>query len=108
MDLGVSRGAELSPGARRASLAAIISSTFGVGINLGILTPLVALILERDGVDATLIGLNAAMPALAMLLFAGWIARLAGRVSAVGALLGGLALALVSVLLMPLFRDLGA
>ena len=103
-----SEGAGLSPGARRASLAAIITSTFGVGINLGILTPLVALILERDGVDATLIGLNAAMPALAMLLIASWIARLAGRVSAVGALLGGLALAVVSVLLMPVFRDLGA
>ncbi len=103
-----SHSAELSPRARRASLAAIIASTFGVGVNLGVLTPLVALILERDGVDATVIGLNAAMPALAMLLFAGWIARLAGRVSAVGALLGGLALALVSVLLMPLFRDLGA
>ncbi len=98
----------LAPSARRASLAAIIASTFGIGVNLGILTPLVALILERDGVDATLIGLNAAMPALAMLLFAAWIARLAGRVSAVGALLGGLALALVSVLLMPLFRDLTA
>jgi len=108
MEFSDSQGARLSPGARRASLAAIIASTFGVGINLGILTPLVALILERDGVDATVIGLNAAMPALAMLLFAGWIARLAGRVSAVGALLGGLALALVSVLLMPLFRDLGA
>jgi MFS family permease len=103
-----SQSPELSPRARRASLAAIIASTFGVGVNLGVLTPLVALILERDGVDATVIGLNAAMPALAMLLFAGWIARLAGRVSAVGALLGGLALALVSVLLMPLFRDLGA
>lgn len=101
-------GAGLGPGARRASLAAIIASTFGVGVNLGILTPLVALILERDGVDATLIGLNAAMPALAILLFAGWIAPLASRVSTVGALLGGLALALVSVLLMPLFRDLSA
>lgn len=101
-------GAGLGPQARRASLTAIIASTFGVGVNLGILTPLVALILERDGVDATLIGLNAAMPALAMLIFAAWIARLAGRVSALGALLGGLALAIVSVLLMPLFRDLAA
>ncbi len=59
----------LSSDGRRHSLAAIIASTFGVGVNLGILTPLVALILERDGVDATLIGLNAAMPALAVLLF---------------------------------------
>ena len=108
MNLDRSQEAGLGPRARRASLAAIIASTFGIGVNLGVLTPLVALILERDGVDATLIGLNAAMPALAMLLFAAWIARLAGRVSTVGALLGGLALALVSVLLMPLFRDLTA
>ncbi len=108
MDVESTNEAGLSPWARRASLAAIIASTFGVGVNLGVLTPLVALILERDGVGATLIGLNAAMPALAMLLFAAWIARLAGRVSALGALLGGLALALVSVLLMPLFRDLSA
>lgn len=108
MDHGVSQETGLDPRARRFSLVAIIASTFGVGINFGILTPLVALILERDGVGATLIGLNAAMPALAMLFLAAWIARLAGRVSAVGALLGGLALALVSVLLMPLFRDLTA
>ncbi len=108
MDREPTNGAGLSPRARRASLTAIIASTFGVGVNLGVLTPLVALILERDGVDATLIGLNAAMPALAMLLFAVWIARLVGRVSAVGALLGGLGLAIVSVLLMPLFRDLAA
>ena len=74
-------GAGLDPRARRASLAAIIASTFGVGVNLGVLTPLVALILQRDGVDATLIGLDAAMPALAMLIFTAWIARLAGRVS---------------------------
>ncbi len=66
-------GAELSPRARRDSLTAIIASTFGVGVNLGVLTPLVALILERDGVDAILIGLNAAMPALAMLLWGGLI-----------------------------------
>ena len=79
MEFGGPQGAELSPGARRASLAAIIASTFGVGINLGILTPLVALILERDGVDTTLIGLNAAMPALAILLFAARIASLASK-----------------------------
>ena len=105
---GPGQGPGLDPRARRASLAAIIASTFGVGVNLGVLTPLVALILERDGVDATLIGLNTAMPALAMLIFASWIVRLARRVSAVAALLGGLALALVSVLLMALFRDLMA
>jgi len=73
MDMEPTDGAGLSPRARRASLAAIIASTFGVGVNLGVLTPLVALILERDGVDAILIGLNAAMPALAMLLWGGLI-----------------------------------
>ncbi len=103
---GAGQGTGLDPRLRRVSLAAIIASAFGVAVNFGILTPLVALILERDGVDATLIGLNAAMPALAMLFFAAWMARLAQRIPAVTALLGGLALALVSVLLMALFRDL--
>ncbi len=100
--------ASLSARTRRHSLAAIIASSFGVGINIGTLTPLVALILERDGVDAALIGANAAMPALAMLLFAGRIARLAGRIGSLTALLAGLGLALAGVLLMPLFRDLAA
>ncbi len=98
----------LSSAGRRHSLAAIIASTFGVGVNLGILTPLVTLILERDGVDATLIGLNAAMPALAVLLFSPRIARLAGRAGTLTTLFAGLGLALAGVLLMPVFRDLAA
>ena len=52
-------GAEsLGSAGRRHSLAAIIASTFGIGVNLGIVTPLVTLILERDGVDAAFILAN--------------------------------------------------
>ncbi len=45
----------LSSAGRRHSLVAIIASTFGIGVNLGIVTPLVTLILERDGVNAAFI-----------------------------------------------------
>ena len=49
-------GAEsLGSAGRRHRLAAIIASTFGIGVNLGIVTPLVTLILERDGVNAAFI-----------------------------------------------------
>ena len=45
----------LSSAGRRHSLVAIIASTFGIGVNLGIVTPLATLILERDGVNAAFI-----------------------------------------------------
>ena len=51
------------------SLIAVIASVFGVGVSFGALVPLIALILERRGVDAAVIGLNSAMFPLAVLLF---------------------------------------
>ncbi|MCH8809267.1 MAG: hypothetical protein IH993_05455 [Proteobacteria bacterium] len=49
-------GAEsLGSAGRRHRLAAIIASTFGIGVNLGIVMPLVTLILECDGVNAAFI-----------------------------------------------------
>lgn len=92
---------------RAASLAAVITATFGVGLFLGISMPLVSLILERWGVAATLIGLNGAMPALAVLLagpfLARWIAWLGGRT----AMLTGLGIGSAAFLLMPFVPDLG-
>lgn len=97
----------LTAGQRAASLGAVIAATFGVGLFLGISMPLISLILERWGVAATLIGLNGAMPALAVLLagpfLAGWVARLGVR----AAMLGGLAVGSAAFLLMPLVPDLG-
>ncbi|QEX21350.1 MFS transporter [Hypericibacter adhaerens] len=54
---------------RRRSLAAIISAGFGAGMSMASLLPLLSLLMERHGYDAGLIGLNAAMFPVSVLLF---------------------------------------
>jgi len=69
----------LSRPQRRRALAAIIGSIAIYGISIGLSGPLLALVLEKRGVGSTLIGLNTAMLAVAMLLFSPLIPRLALR-----------------------------
>lgn len=65
----------------RLSLAAVIAAITAVGIGLGVSIPLLAILLERQGVSSTLIGLNTAMPALATLIATPFISPLLRRVS---------------------------
>jgi hypothetical protein len=57
--------APLSAAERRSSLIAVIACITVVGMGLGVSIPLLALLMERNGVPASVIGLNTAMPALA-------------------------------------------
>lgn len=91
---------ELSPRERRLSLAAVIACITSVGIGLGVSIPLLAIMLERQGVSSTLIGLNTAMPALATLVATPFIAPLLRRVSTGSFLLVCL---VVSAACMPLY-----
>jgi MFS family permease len=90
----------LSPRDRRLSLAAVIACITSVGIGLGVSIPLLAIMLERQGVSSTLIGLNTAMPALATLVATPFISPLLRRVSTGTFLLVCLG---VSALCMPLY-----
>lgn len=93
---------------RAASLAAVIGATFGVGLFLGVQIPLISLILERWGVSGTVIGLNGAMPSLAVLLLGPFLARIARRLGTMTAMLGGLAMGAAAMLAMPLLPSLWA
>lgn len=88
-----------SPWARRLSLAAVVASALAVGATLGLAGPLIALNLEAQGASNTLIGLNAAMPALAILLAGPMIPRLLADLGLAPVMLGGLT-ASVGVLLL--------
>lgn len=61
------------------SLAAAYACIFANGCGMGLSLPLLSLIMERNGVPATLIGLNAAAGSLAMMavtpFISGWAAR---------------------------------
>ncbi len=73
--------AELSLSAveRRRSLTAVITCMTLVGITVGLTFPLLSLILEGRGYSHTLIGVNAAMPAIAMLVLSPMLPRVIAK-----------------------------
>jgi len=96
----------LSPGGRRRALAAIIASIAIYGITIGLSGPLLALVLENRGVSSTLIGLNTAMLAVAMLLFSPLVPRLALRFGYRRLMLWSVLLEAASFALLPLTDSL--
>jgi MFS family permease len=72
---------------RRRSLAAIISAGFGAGMSMASLLPLISLLLERHGFESGLIGLNAAMFPISVLLFGSLAPLVARRMGALKTLL---------------------
>ncbi len=89
-------------------MVAVIASVAAVGLSLGFTMPLIALLLERDGHSATVIGLNAATSAFAMVVVAPLLPRLMGRVGTLPALYLGIAVAVTALLMMPLLPSLEA
>ena len=85
---------------QKMSLIAAIACISSVGIGLGLTLPLLAIMLDREGVSSTLIGLNTAMPSVATLLLTPFIATLLRRIPTGTFLLGCLAL---SAACMPLY-----
>jgi len=98
----------LTPRQRRLSLAVVIAGVFGVGVAFGAMIPLIALRLDRDGVDTALIGLNSAMFPLAVLAIGPFLPRLVGRLGTLRSMYAGLAVGGATILLFPLFPNLGA
>ncbi len=94
--------------ARRQSLTAILVCMSVYGITLGMTAPLLSLILEGRGTERTLIGLNAAMPALAMLAVSPVFPRLVAKLGFRRLLFGSLAIELITFLALPVFDHLYA
>ncbi|MGH6946350.1 MAG: MFS transporter [Kiloniellales bacterium] len=99
---------DLSPTDRRASLTAIILHMLGVGFLIGLMMPLTALVLESWGTSATLIGIVAAMPALAIVLLMPIGPRLMARWGTIKPMLAGLAVGGLALALLPLLPNVPA
>lgn len=97
----------LSLSERRLSLAAMIASFAVVGVMWGFTLPLLALILERDGVGTALNGLNAAMPSLAILVVGPFVPRIIHALGFLRSLYIGIAVTAGAILLMAAFPGLG-
>lgn len=89
--------APLTERERRRSLVAVIACISVVGMGLGVSIPLLALMMERNGVPASIIGLNTAMPALATFLLTPFIPALLRRIPAIPFLLGCIAISAIAM-----------
>jgi MFS family permease len=72
-DIGVRR-------ARQRGLAGVIGTTFGVGVAVGAIIPLLSLLLEQRGYNAAEIGINAAMAPVGSGIFSLLVPRILARV----------------------------
>lgn len=98
---------ELTPAQRRRSLAAVISSAAVAGLTFGLTIPLLSLLLERDGVGSTWIGLNAAVASLAILCVGPQVPRILEALGVLRAMYTAVAAGVVIILLLPAWYGLG-
>lgn len=95
-----------TPAERRRALLAIIASTIGVVIGFGAVVPLVSVRLEQMGTPPWLIGLNAAMFAIAVMTIAPFLPRILARFGALRVIYAGFSIAVMTTLLMPVVPPL--
>jgi len=90
---------------RRRSLIAVIASMTVTSLIYGLSYPLLALILEQQGVDETLIGLNTGVQGLAVFAVAPFAPRLIRQLAPPRLMLVSVALSLILFLLLPVFQN---
>jgi MFS family permease len=94
-------GQSLTAQERRLSLGVVIAGVLGVGIAFGAMVPLIGLLLERRGIGATWIGLNAAMFPVALITTGPLLPRLIARLGTLRSMYLGIGAAAGLVLLFP-------
>lgn len=92
--------------ARTRSLAAVLASILAVGVTIGIATPLLSLLIEREGHGAAMAGLNAAFGTVAIVLVSPLVPRLVRALGVLGALYAGISISTVAILLFPMTGNL--
>ncbi len=90
------------------SLAAVISSISVVGMAFGLNMPLLTLVLEAQGIDISVIGLNTAVQGVSTVIATPFIPRQMGRMGARPYLLMCLAVVFVCIMLLGLIHSLAA
>ena len=96
--MNLAEPAGLSRRDRALSLSAVYACIFANGLGMGLSLPLLSLILERNGVSATLNGANAMFGAVAMLAFTPFIPAFAARLGTVRFLIACYVVAAISLL----------
>ncbi len=98
----------LTAAERRRSLIAVIASMAVTAMIYGLTMPLLALVLDAQGVDSTLIGLNTAAQSLAVFVVAPFAPRLIGALGPARLMIYAIATSLVVFLLLRVFDNVYA
>lgn len=98
----------LTAAERRRSLIAVIASMAVTAMIYGLTMPLLALVLDAQGVDSTLIGLNTAAQSLAVFVVAPFAPRLIGAFGPARLMIYAIATSLVVFLLLRVFDNVYA
>ncbi|MFQ5957973.1 MAG: MFS transporter [Alphaproteobacteria bacterium] len=98
----------LTAAERRRSLIAVIASMAVTAMIYGLTMPLLALVLDAQGVDSTLIGLNTAAQSLAVFAVAPFAPRLIGALGPASLMIYAIVTSLVVFLLLPIFPNVYA
>jgi len=93
---------------RRLSLAAVISSMAVTSLLYGFTYPLLALVLERQGINETLIGLNTAAQGLSVFAVAPFASRIVNWLGPARLMLVSVGFSLALFLLLPVFPNVNA
>lgn len=87
------------------ALTAVFASITATGIAWGTMIPLLTVLMERDGVPATLIGLNSAMPVLAVMVTARLMPWIGRHIGLSPAMFGGLLVIAAGAIAMAYWRS---
>ena len=93
---------------RTLGLIAVIASIAIVSVTFGITSPLLSILLERQGVDSVLIGMTASCSAAGFITFAPLLPRAVRRFGTANVMLGCIAAVLFALILLPLFPNVWA
>src|SRR5262249_47702572 len=96
----------LNPSQRWRSLAAAITVTSIAGTAMGLTWPLLALVLDRQGVDGALIGLSSSCQTLAILVASLFAPRIIAGLGMTRAMSASIVVIVFALLLLPLFVNI--
>ena len=99
---------ETHPNRRTLGIVACITATSTITITLGLTWPLLAIVLERQGVPAWLNGLSASSQMLAILVVAPLAPRLIGRFGTIRIMAAGIVGMVIALLFLPVFPNVWA
>ena len=97
-----------TPGERRRSLIAVTASLTVLSLIHGLTMPLLALVLEAQGVEKSLIGLSSATQAVAVFAIAPFMPRWIARFGLARLMIGSMLMTIVVFLLLPVFPNVYA